>query len=101
MDLEIQIQSLITSLIYGMYLSLIYNVLYRFLYSNNIFTKITWNLIFSIAHSLIYFTFMKLINEASIHLYFIALLIIGFIIGNKKTKLIRTVPRKLKKTNNL
>lgn len=97
MDLEIQLQSLITSLIYGMYLSLIYNILYKYLYSNNIFIKITWNIMFSVIHALIYFQFMKLINEGIIHIYFIVLLIIGFIIGNKKTKLIRTTPRSLQK----
>lgn len=96
MDLETQIQSLITSFVYGMYLSLAYNIVYKYLYSDKILIKIIANLIFTITHSIIYFIFMKLINEGIIHVYFVILLIIGFIIGNKKTKSVRTISKKQK-----
>ena len=94
MNLEIQIQSLIVSFIFGMFSSLLYNVFYFLLYNNKLFIKILSNLTYSILLSLLYFYILYLINNANLHIYFLLLLIIGFIIGNKKTKKIRIIRSK-------
>lgn len=98
MNLEIQIQSLVSSLVYGMYLSLLYNLMYKYLYNNNFFIKIIFNIIYVAINSLLYFFILILISEGNIHIYFIIMLAIGFILGNRKTKKIRTKPavRKIK-----
>ncbi len=92
MNLEIQIQSLISSLVYGMYLSLIYNISYKFLYSYQIIPKLICNGLFTIIHTIIYFILLEFVNEGTVHIYFIGCLIIGFLIGNHTTKKVRTIP---------
>lgn len=90
MNLEIQIQSLIVSFVFGLFVSLLYNLLYFILYNRNKIILVISNLFFSISLSLLYFYIMFIINDANIHPYFISLMVIGFILGNIKTKKIRT-----------
>ena len=96
MNLEIQIQSLFSTFIYGMFVSLLYNLSYFLLYSRSIIKKIIFNFIYSFIVFSSYFTILLIINNGIVHIYHILLLILGFIIGNKKTKKIRT---DLKKSN--
>lgn len=98
MILEIQIQSLIVSFVYGMFAALIYNLIYFLLYNKNTFIKVTSNLVFSIFLSILYFYLLYLINNAALHIYFILMLITGFIISNKNIKKIRIIH--LKKERN-
>ncbi len=94
MNLEIQIQSIITAFVYGLFASLMYNIFYRILYIKNLYMKVISNFIFSFLLSLLYFYIMYKINYASIHPYFFILTITGFILGNYKTKIIRTHSKK-------
>ena len=94
MDLEIQIQSIVFSFVFGLFLSLIYNLFYFFLYNNFLILKILSNIIYSISMSLLYFNINYLINSGIIHPYFIFLIIIGFILGNFKTRIIRRESKK-------
>ena len=89
MNLEIQIQSLIFSFIFGMFFSLMYNTFYRLLFCGNKLKRIIINLIFDIIIFGIYFLCLKVINSGIVHLYFLISLILGFIIGNIKTKKVR------------
>ncbi len=89
MNLEIQIQSLISSFVYGLYLSLIYNIFYKYLYNKNIIINLISNLLFTIINVSSYFFILILINKGTIHIYFLISLISGFLIGNKSTKKIR------------
>lgn len=89
MILEIQIQSLIVSFVYGMFISLLYNQFYFLLYNDKKILLIISDLFFCISLSLLYFFIMYKINYANIHPYFIGMLLIGFLIGNRKTKIIR------------
>ena len=86
MNLEIQIQSLIVSFVFGLFASLLYNLFYFILYNKNKIILVISNIIYSLSLSILYFYFMLLINNADIHPYFISLLILGFLIGNLKTK---------------
>ncbi len=90
MNLEIQIQSLISSFVYGLYISLMYNIFYKYLYSKKVIIKVLLNCLFTIINSLTYFFILMLINKGTIHIYFLISLISGFLIGNKSTKKIRT-----------
>ncbi len=90
MPLETQLQSLIFSFIFGLFFALIFNIFYRFLFRGHFIFKIISNFIFVMANTLLYFLALKIINNGIIHSYFIILLFLGFIIGNKKTKVIRS-----------
>ena len=94
MTLETQIQSIFVSFIYGMFSSLIYNFIYQVLYCNNNLLKIITNLLYSLIVFSLFFYLLYLINYGSVHIYFVLLFILGFIIGNKKTKKIRFVFKK-------
>lgn len=89
MNLELQIQSLSISFTYGLFLSLTYNLLYFLLYYKNKIMKIIFNIIFTLLNVLLYFNIMLLINNGSIHIYFLIILIVGFFVGNAKTRSIR------------
>ncbi len=89
MNLEIQIQSMIVSFIFGLFISLLYNLFYFLLYNKNKIILILSDFIFSIINSLLFFYLMYKINYANVHPYFVFLLICGFFVGNKKTRVIR------------
>lgn len=93
MNLETQIQSLIVSFVYGLFISLTYNILYKYLYTYGKITKIVLDITYVILITLIYFFILLKINNGNVHPYFIGTLILGFIIGNKKTKTRRTIPK--------
>ena len=89
MNLELQIQSLIFSFVFGLFFSLMFNLFYKYLFRGKVFFRIISNFIFVMANTLLYFLCLKLINNGIIHIYFIIMLFLGFILGNKKTKTIR------------
>lgn len=90
MNLETQIQSLIASFIFGMFFSLTYNTLHKYLYVHNLLIKIFNNFIYIIVNVTIYFITLQLINNGIIHPYFLISSLLGFIIGNKTTKKVRS-----------
>lgn len=89
MNLELQIQSLIFSLVFGMFFALMYNLFYKYLFRGIVVIRFIVNLIFVISNTTLYFLLLKTINNGRIHSYFLIMLVIGFIIGNVKTRKIR------------
>lgn len=96
MDLEIQIQSLIVSYIYGLFFSLTYNLLFFILYHNNKYLRILFDLLYIFILFTLYFYILLVINKGIVHIYFVILLVLGFITGNYKTKKIRVEMKKSK-----
>lgn len=94
MNLEIQIQSITASFIYGFFSSLIFNLTYFLLYSKNLFVKMIFNMIYVICIFLLFFFVLFLINNGVVHIYFIILFIGGFVIGNYNFKKIRIINKK-------
>ena len=89
MNLETQIQVLAFTFVYGMSISFIFNLFYKFLFSDKLIFKIFYNLLFSIFICFLYFFILRKINNAIFHSYLIITLLIGFFIGNIKTRIIR------------
>jgi len=89
MNLEIQIQSLIFSFVFGIFFALEFNLIYRYLFSIVSFIKIIINIVFVNINAIVYFYLLYIINGGIIHLYFIIMLVLGFVMGNKKTRKIR------------
>ena len=86
MSLEIQIQSIAFSIFFGLFTSLTFNILYPFLFKTKKVLKVIITLIYVLLNVSLYFYFLFLINYGNIHNYFLISLIIGFLIGNRKTK---------------
>ncbi len=79
MILTEQIISIIFSFIYGVILSLLYNLNYYLLFNKRKVYKVIFNIVFIFDLVLIYFLIMKRINNAIIHPYFYLSIILGFL----------------------
>lgn len=89
MSLEHQIQSIFFSIAYGLLISLFFNMFYKFLFKSKFFIKIAFSFLFVFFTFSIYFYLLLKINNGIINNYFLLSIILGFSIGNTKTKKIR------------
>ncbi len=89
MNLEQQLQSLVMSMSYGLFFSLIFNLSYIKLIGLRNPFKIILIVAFLLINATIYFYLLFLVNDGIVHLYFLFVLYIGFLIGNTKTKVFR------------
>ena len=87
MNLEIQIQSLIYSFVYGLFFSYLLNLNYRILFMSRRLIQIFANFFFVLDNVFLYFILLRYINQGIFHTYFFLLLILGFIVGNNFVKL--------------
>ena len=83
MTLITQIQSLSMSFMYGIFFSLMFNIMYKFLFTKNVIINIITNLLFVFAIFSLYFYFLYIINGGIVHIYFVVVLILGFLIYNR------------------
>lgn len=96
MHTYIQLLSLISSFIFGIFFSILTNLNYKYIFSKNVFYKIFFNLIFIIDIVLLYMLLILKINGGIFHIYFIFMVIIGYLLSYKKVKvLIKNVKLKL------
>ena len=91
MNLELQILSLIFSFSFGIVLSYLYNLFYNFLNYKIRRYNILINILFFLNVFLIYFILLILINDGIIHIYFLFLLILGFLLFLNKSKAVRKI----------
>lgn len=89
MSLEIQIQSLVFSLVYGMFFALIMNLNYKYIFNTKIYYKIIVNFMFVVIMVMLYFILLRKINNGIFHSYFILMIVLGVAIGNYKTRVLR------------
>lgn len=89
MDLIVQIQSLVYSFVYGYFFSFLLNWNYHFLMAKHIIVRVLINLFFVIDNVLLYFILLKIINSSVFHIYFLFMIILGFLYGNNYTKKMR------------
>ena len=82
MSLEIHIQLLLFSLIFGVFFALMIDINHKFLYSEKKFFKIIFTFLFVLVNTFIYFLILKKINQGIIHIYSIICIILGFFIEN-------------------
>lgn len=85
MDIKIQILSIIFSFLYGIILSFLIKCNYKFLTSQKKFYKIISNIIFCLDCALLYLLIIKEINNGSLHIYLLILIILGYVVSYKKT----------------
>ena len=81
MNLKLQIYSFVFSFLFGIILSVFTNLNYGLLFNKNKKTKILGNFLFLFDFSLIYFLGIKLINNGILHIYFLLLLSLGFLLS--------------------
>ena len=84
MSLKIQIISIFFSGLYGILLSFLITLNYRFLFQSKKIIKIIGNILFSLDMALLYFISMKKINNAMIHPLFYLLTFLGYLLTYRK-----------------
>ncbi len=87
MELIIQIKSLLFSFAFGILFSCVVNIFNNKLYNSRLRYQIINACLMSIISCLIYFICIKKINNGIIHIYFIMMIIFGFITEKKLLKI--------------
>lgn len=90
MILSIQIYSLLFSFLFGMLFYILLEINYKFLYSDKLLLKVLYTFIFVIFNTLLYFICLKKINNGIIHIYFLLLILLGYLLSKvllKKVKI--------------
>ena len=82
MRLDMQIKSLIISFLYGIIISYLIKVNYKYLFSKKIVLKIIVTSLFVLDLFLAYFLILKMVNNGIFHLYFFIVCLIGYMLGN-------------------
>ena len=81
MVLNLQIKALIVSFVYGIILAYLIKLQYKYLFDKNKIRKVMVDSLFVFDNILIYFLILKYINNGIFHIYFLFLILIGFILG--------------------
>ena len=82
MELSIQLKVLTVSFVYGILFSYLIKIQYKFLFDSKLFYKILITLLFIFDNCLLYFLILRTINNGIFHIYFLLVLVLGFIFGN-------------------
>lgn len=80
MSLDLQIKTIIFSFLFGIYLSIILDINYKFLYHDKKSIRFLSTFILIIGNVLLYFLILQKINQGVLHLYGILLIIIGYLL---------------------
>ncbi|MGN1000427.1 MAG: spore cortex biosynthesis protein YabQ [Bacilli bacterium] len=89
MKLEIQLQSLVMSFLFGMFFSLIFNIFYRRIFRIKKHLRLITTILFLLINTTLYFWLLVLVNDGIVHIYFLISILFGFLVGNRKTKKLR------------
>lgn len=80
MSLNIQIYSLGYSFIFGIFFYILLELFNKITFSGKLFWKIIYSFIFTIGLSLLYFWGLLYINNGYLHMYFLLMILVGYII---------------------
>ena len=94
MTLEVQIQSLIFSFVYGLFFSFLLNLNYKYMFEAKLPLKVVTNIFFVLDHVFFYFILLRWINDGILHFYFFICLFLGFVLGEHKTRILRKIGKK-------
>ena len=83
MVLNLQIKALIVSFAYGILISYLIKLQYKYLFPRKYILSIVVDFLFILDLFLAYFIILKNINNASFHIYFLFIIIGGYILGYK------------------
>ena len=86
MELSIQLQALTVSFVYGILFSYLIKIQYRYLFDRKLYYKILITTLFIFDNCLLYFLILRMINNAMFHIYFLLLIILGYLFGVKLLK---------------
>jgi len=85
-DLAMQIKAIIFSFLYGIFTSIMVNINYKCLFHKKVIFKIVFNFIFVIDLGMLYFFLLQFIDYGYLHIYFLIVFIVGFLLSFKFCK---------------
>lgn len=91
MSLIIQIQTIAYTFLFGLYIALIFNLLYRVLFTKSFVLNLVSNFMFVALNSVLYFYLLFLIDSGRIHIYLLFIFLISFFLYNLLFKKIRWI----------
>ena len=91
MSLIIQIQTIAYTFLFGLYIALIFNLLYRVLFTKSVVLNLVSNFMFVALNSVLYFYLLFLIDSGRIHIYLLFIFLISFFLYNLLFKKIRWI----------
>jgi len=86
MELKVQLLSLFVSFLFGIFLFFMFRMNYKYLFINSNKKKIFFNFIFCFDLSLLYFLILYYLNSGTLHLYFLLLILFGFLLPYNFTR---------------
>ncbi len=101
MNLTIQIQSLFYTILFGVYISLLFNLLYKILFTKHFFVNLITNILFIFSNTTLYFYLLFKINSGIIHIYLLFVFLISFFLYNLLFRKIRWNSKKVKSNVNI
>ena len=81
MELSVQLQVLTVSFVYGILFSYLVKIQHRFLFDSKRFYKLLITFLFVFDNCLLYFLILRKINNVVFHIYFLLMLLIGYLFG--------------------
>ena len=81
MVLILQIYSIVYSFCYGIFLFFLLEINYRLIYNENIVIKFIFTFFFAVFNTLLYFIGLKRINNGIVHMYFLFIILLGYILS--------------------
>ena len=81
MTLLLQLKAFTISFVYGIILAYLIKLQYRYIFDKNKIRRIIVDSLFIFDNVLVYFLILKYINNGIFHIYFLFLVILGFILG--------------------
>ena len=80
MSLLIQLKLIIFSFFFGIYLSIMLKINYKYIYKTKILYRILVNTAFTLFNTLLYFFILLKINQGILHYYSLICIVLGFIV---------------------
>ena len=81
MKLDIQIYSFISSFLFGLVFYFLLDIFNKLICKVNIVLKIIFSFLFVIALASLYFLILLFVNNGVVHIYFLLLILVGYILG--------------------
>lgn len=100
MNLELQMHTILFSFLFGIFFSFFLTLNEKYIYNENKIIKIIVTFLFVMINVLLYFIFLKKINNGIFHPYSFLLITIGFFVGEKLRKRISNILKKYFKQKN-
>jgi len=89
MKLDIQIITIFYYISFGLFFAINFNLFYRYLFYTSKYISLISIIVFMLIMFFIFVITNTVINHGNIHIYFLGIFILFFIIGNKVFKFLR------------